>query len=395
MGKSTASGASPSAAQNKSAFQEASLMNITLVDPVRRVAKAVGIGKTAEVWVKLPEGLDHLDLPPSGEGWQAIVKYDSAEPYIVSFMPPNSENLNEETITNSPHDSGSKFYAAESILNSNTQYRSFKANTGKNFRHDRPLDSIPGDKGFWGIDGNLFGVFRGKLNISKVSNSVSWFQSAYHKLTRIVTNKLDLFTSWGTIKIQQDKDLVRMEVQMSDRHSKARVEKYDAFLEIGACRSGNNFFSFTLAHADKMSKPLTVSIDNKGECAYSVPEEFRKHIDKSEIISVTNNSQEDIGLVKQIYADKGIKLFSKAGAGSIQLGPKEHSYAHPNDSLVKKPHLDKYEQLLDWIQVLVTTPNLLGIPGVIFFPAATPETSVALAQKSTVLNDITTEVVAK
>lgn len=360
-------------------MNEMTTATVLHVDSVARVCRVSGMS-SVDIEVPLSQSLTQFDLPVNGEKWGAFVT-KGTQPMIVGFYPLStiSEGTNIEKSIDSK---GTIKDLAESLFGEEFTYRSFRSLKTKNYRYNRYYDLISGDIGSRGFDGNRQAVLRGGVNVFGVSQICQIIQFALENTTRVVSDKLQLWTGAGILEFNVNEDSSRLDLKLNNSASKIKEEKYNVELSIGDC-PGNNILTFKYI-TDK-NTALVLGIDRTGRVIFETPTDVitRK---RSDIEAVVNN--------KAIIAGDKIvtetKLTDITSSESTTLNaPKVYAGGQSNSRpVIMSPHLDKYKELLDIVKSVLITATSLN-------PSHALDIAKIELQKPLVDNDKTTHLEAK
>lgn len=351
------------------------IATVNLVDPVRRVAKITTVDNKkmvvgfSESGGKYGEG--DFSSPPSGRKWKCVVDLNmGGDPFISRFLPPGSMFADEDQIFGKPTKAkGAKDKRDSISKTSSPSFRSFSLDTSLNpklnYRFNKFYDTIAGDIGNRGIEGNYTAVLRGGVNISYVSDLCQILQFLEDDLTRIVSRNFEIFTDLGVLQISNEEGLTKLSLKGNSGRNKefsTREETYEFELQLGACEKiKDKAFILTFQYTTPNKDPLFFGIDVDGNVVSKIPRDHWEYSGEDRTIMAQSN----IGLFsgKGIRVDAGSDLelvagdivekdpnnpenFSKARSGKrILINKDKVREGNPegdHKSYVQKPHLDEH-----------------------------------------------------
>jgi hypothetical protein len=325
------------------------------------------------------QGAGDFSIPPSGRAWRAIVDKVGEQLIIVGCIPVGIYNTDDKQLLQSVgSERGQDPF--DSITESLQEFRSYatQATTNKqNFRLNSFYDTIPGDYGYRGLDGNWFGILRGGVNIFSASSLNKILQFQEDDLLRLISRNYDNFSDAGVIKSTNVNGKTRLFLGLNSgtrRDFKTEEEKYEVEIEIGQCQKfKEDTFIFTLEYKPKGLNPFTLTIDKQGSLQIFGSKD------------IFQSSQEETAQVARnwsVFAEDSIKMDAKktislaAGAtatinkdtGEVTLnqdgmhlemdGNKVKAGAvGQTKQVVTKPHLDNYGHL---VQAVAQISAFLG-----------------------------------
>lgn len=335
------------------------ISNVLRIDSVRRTCRIRDMNGS-DLVIGWCGTISDSSIPENEVGLRALVDYSSKEPTIVSFLPVNSGYADKKQIEFSSETGGEEKDFFESLFAEEFSYQSFQeTRVKKNFRYKTPYDMIAGDILFRNKrEGNYLLIGRGGLNVLKVSETNQIIQSLLDNLTRVLARNLEFITDFGVLNFYNNDGQVKMHLKASRNHSDVKIGDYDIDLQVGSCDDGNTV-SFKYI-TEKNRDPYLYTIDRSGQEFKHVPSNSMYVFEENLIESVAENRGAYVG--KSYMIEVGEKMVVESpGEGSIRMGSEDLN-SHEN-ALVRRPHLDKYKQLIQkiktaLIQATVPVPSL-------------------------------------
>lgn len=348
------------------------LASVMAVDPLRRIALIVTQDGKNE-WLPFAgtgsgmQGEGDFSLAPSGKGWRAIVENrQGGLGVITAFVDPGSFYADEEQLSASTESGGKTIDPYDSITASTNTYRAFTVdqdNIKKNFRNNKFFDTISGDHGYRGIDGNMHGVLRGGINISAVSRLNQIIQFLEDDLLCLVNRNYEHFTDWGVISIKNDKGKTTLSVKANSGDNSdfdTRKETYEFEMELGHANNvKEDSLFFTLIYKTKGgNEKLQITIDRKGEVIILAPTNI--------MVDVAENYGNSVGKKYTVKAGKEIDL--TVGQQRLIIDPRGILAGTANEkTVVQSPHLDKYNAMNgDCFKAFIPLIAFGADPGAVF-----------------------------
>jgi hypothetical protein len=350
-----------------------------------------------DVIVGIAEDPNCGTLPAHDEGWHAILSGEAGDEWIVGFVPDSALGQNDDNLQNALDTAGTEILLSESINATNDSYRSHKDyKSFLNYRSRKPFDLIPGDISYTGVDGNFLHLLRGGENRLGVSEICQIIQYASDNLTRVVSDNMQFYTSWGTIEIVNENNGTVLKLKGNSEHLKgAKEENYNFELCVGACPN-NSYITMTY-YPKEQENPVVYVITNSGIRFFETPaddilrvagnrvtavganditvvEGLSSSFAKDKVQEYENNHTETVGKLKKIKTETFEKEVGKDETTTVQgksveniTGNKEISSSAKafmkvsgakqtilggtsggdDDLLVTRPHLDDFDKAVD------------------------------------------------
>lgn len=375
-----------------------SVGTVVYVDPLRRVAVVTTVdNKKQEVGISQGKGIegDGFDfLPPSGMKWQAVMSESAGgATFIERFLPPKSMNHTEDQLDKTSFSDGTSTDPDATItgVDDSKSYRAFKVGETKtklNYRANSYTDAIPGDYNIKTLEGNGLNILRGGINRLFSTRLNQIIQLGEDDLTRILARNFDIFTDAGVVKhVSNGEKGTRVEFKvnsgLNDKY-KTWEETYEMKSEIGACSGGDGkTYFFTLEYNTKTNEIFLISLDRQGSMVWKVPKDY--WIDVKEDLAITVGKNIGVFGGKEVLIDAGNTVTLKGGASitrnedntittnaegcAVEVSQAKVKIGYLNqtskfDALVKKKHLEKFNNVCDIVSDMILNPMLgdLSIP---------------------------------
>lgn len=235
------------------------LATVATVDPVCMVATSkdlkASVPEEAPWYGRVgPDGEGDFSSPQPG--WRGLIDRESGQTMMSAFLP--SPNLFSADPLKDDYNQIVNTWL--NLTGTNKDYRTHKAQS-RNFRAQRPADTIAGDQGFRSSEGALYGALRGGVAFMKASDLAQIQVNQVDDLLRMMGRNVDMFSDWGSMQITNEGGKTRMVLKGNAVADQTYKDAYAYEFSVGA---GEHFLSLAIKDKANAKDVFTLSIDQKG-----------------------------------------------------------------------------------------------------------------------------------